>query len=182
VEARASALGTRLGPFIDSYIAQRKDVKPSTLTVMQQCRIWLLRYLGEDRRIDQVTTADADGYKAQMFASGLGKATIAKRCRYARHFFAVAKRRNLVTANPFDHIKDVVKGDPARRCFVPGELVAKIMVVAPDVQWKLLIALARWAACGFPPKHWPLPGRMWTLQANGSSSAPARPNITRMEA
>ena len=150
VEAREDAGAMKLGAFIDGYIAQRLDLKPNTMVLVRQARIWLLRYLGEDQRMDKVTTADADAYKAHMIESGLAKATIAKRCRYARHFFTVAQRRGLVKANPFDHIKDAVKGDPARRCFVPGETIASIMEVAPDPQWKLLIALARWGGLRIP--------------------------------
>jgi len=104
VEPRESPEKMALSVFIDGYLAQRLDLKAATLTAMRQSRIWLLRYLGENRQIDKVTTTDADGYRAHMIESGLAKATIAKRCRYARHFFEVAKRRGLVAANPFAHI------------------------------------------------------------------------------
>lgn len=67
-----------LTAFVDSYLAQRLDLKPQTLTAMRQSRIWLLRHMGEDRRIDRVTPADADDYKAHMVETGLAKATIAK--------------------------------------------------------------------------------------------------------
>ena len=150
MEAQEQPGSLDLAAFIDGYIAQRLDLKPSTLTMMMQVRVWLVRYLGETRRLDQVTTTDADGYRAHMIESGLAKATIAKRCRYARHFFEVAKRRELVSANPFAHIKGAVKGDPSRPAYVPGEVVARVMEVAPDPQWKLLIALARWGGLRIP--------------------------------
>ncbi|MGQ9649523.1 MAG: tyrosine-type recombinase/integrase [Phycisphaerae bacterium] len=150
VEARAGVETVKLAQFIDGYIAQRQDLKPSTLTVLVQARVWLVRFLGEDRMLDAVTVGDADGYRAHMFASGLAKATIAKRCRYARHFFEVAKRRGLIEANPFSHIKGAVKGNVERRVFVPGDVVAKVLDAAPDPQWKLLIALARWGGLRVP--------------------------------
>ena len=56
----------------------------------------------------------------------------------------VAKRRHLVTENPFEHIKGTVRGNPAKRVFVSGADVMKVIDAAPDPQWKLLIALARW--------------------------------------
>jgi integrase len=139
-----------LGAFIDAYIAQRLDLKPATRTNLKQARIWLGRYVGEGRRVNKVTTADADAYRTQMIADGLARSHIALRCRYARHFFEVAKRRGLVTANPFAHIKGEVKGDPSRRRFVPGDAVASVMAMAPDPQWKLLIALARWGGLRIP--------------------------------
>jgi integrase len=109
-----------------------------------------VRFLGEARRVDQVATADADGYRAHMVASGLARATIAKRCRYARHYFDIAKRRGLAEDNPFAHITGAVAGNPARRVFVPAEIVAKVIDVAPDPQWKLLIALARFGGLRTP--------------------------------
>jgi integrase len=139
-----------LDAFIRGYIAQRNDLKPATATVLEQCRIWLVRFLGEDRRLDTVTSADADAYKAHMIETGLAKATIAKRLRYARHYFGVAIRRGLVKANPFGHLSVQVKGDPSRRVLIPGDVVKKVMDVVPDPQWTLLIALARWGGLRIP--------------------------------
>ena len=139
-----------LAGFIDGYIAQRVDLKPATQTVFKQCRIQLLRFLGEDRRVDRVNTGDADAYRAHLIESGLAKATIAKHLRYCRHFYAVAMRRGLVKANPFGHMKDQVKGNAARRVFVPAELVQRVLDVPPDPQWKLLIALGRWGGLRIP--------------------------------
>ncbi len=150
VEAREQPGKLALAAFIDGYLAQRRDLKQSTLTAMKQARTGLVRYLGDERRIDRVTAGDADGYRARMFETGLAKATIAKRCRYARQFFAVAMRHGLLAANPFAHIKGAVKGDSARRRFVPAETVARVMDAAPDPQWKLLIALARWGGLRIP--------------------------------
>ncbi len=150
VEPRQAVKSVLAADFIDGYIESRKDLKPATATVLTQCRVWLLRFLGEGTRMDAVTVKDADAYHAHMFASGLAKATIAKRCRYARHFFEVAKRRGIIAHNPFGHIKAVVTGDPSRRVFVPGDVVAKVMDAIPDPQWKLLLALARWGGLRIP--------------------------------
>jgi integrase len=155
--ARADLVAARENPgrvlltsFIDTYIAQRLDLKPGTRTILQQARVWLVRFLGDDRRMDTVTVADADAYRAHMLADGLAKATVAKRCRYARHFFEVAKRRGLVEDNPFAHIKGTVKGNADRRVFVPSDAINKVIEQAPDPQWKLLIALARWGGLRIP--------------------------------
>jgi integrase len=173
ITARETMVFPTVSEFIEGYLRERGDLKPATLTVMQQARVWLVRFVGADKRLDQVTVADADGYKAHMVASKLAKATIAKRCRYARHFFAVAMRRKLVTANPFEHITGAVKGDPARRMFVPGETVAKIIESLPDAQWRLLVALARWGGLRIPSEALALtwqdvdiPGRRFIVRAS----------------
>lgn len=155
--ARAGLVADRNGrtretvaTFCDKYLDQRKDLKPSTITAMKQSRVWLVRFLGDDRQLQQVTIADADAYVAHMHESGLAKATVAKRCRYARHFFDIAKRRGLVAENPFSHIKGAVKGNPARRAFVPAETVQKVIDAIPCPQWKLMVALARWGGLRCP--------------------------------
>ncbi|MHB1156447.1 MAG: phage integrase SAM-like domain-containing protein [Phycisphaerales bacterium] len=117
------------------YLDQRKLVaKPSTLTVYRQARIWLVRYVGESRRVDQISVTDADRYRAYMARNKLAKATIAKRCRYAREFFNVAIRQGLIQSNPFAHIKDAVKGNAGRRVFGPGDQLMKIVELVPDPQ------------------------------------------------
>lgn len=139
-----------LGQFIDGYLAQRLDLKPGTLTVMRQARRHLVRFLGESTSVGDVTKTDADAYRADLFSRKLARSTINKWCRYARHFFAVAKRRGLIDDNPFGHIKGQAKGSDTNRLFIPPEDVLKIIEVAPDPQWKLLIALARWGGLRIP--------------------------------
>ncbi|MCC5828286.1 MAG: tyrosine-type recombinase/integrase [Phycisphaeraceae bacterium] len=139
-----------LGAFIDGYIEQRKDVKASTLTLYRQGRIWLCRFLGEDKRLDEVTSADADGYRAAMLGQGLARATVAKRLRYARHFFTVAVRRKLIESNPFSHLRGVIKGNPERQRYVDPATVDRLIESVPDAGWRLLIALARYGGLRIP--------------------------------
>ncbi len=139
-----------IGSFVDAYLAQRLDVKPTTIIVLKQARRHLVRFLGEDKPVDSVTSNDADAYRATLIGRGMAKATIAKWCRIARHFFDVAKRRGMIDANPFSHIKAAVKGNPARRVFVPAADVQKVIASVPDVEWKLLIAMARFGGVRTP--------------------------------
>ena len=150
VTPRADIDGARLGPFIDAYLAQRVDVKPGTMMVFQQARRHLLAFLGEQKPVADVTAADADAYRSHLLGRGIARATVAKWCQYARHFFDVARRRKLIAENPFAHIKGGVAGNPTRRVFVPAADVLKVIDTAPDPQWKLLIALARWGGLRIP--------------------------------
>jgi len=150
VKPRADAQGAQLGAFIEEYLRQRQaDVKPGTMLVMVQAKRTLLAFMGEDEPVDSVTSADADAYRAHLLER-MSKATVVKWCRYARHYFDIAKRRKLVDENPFGHIKGAIHGNPARRVFVPAEDVLKVLDAAPDAQWKLLIALARWGGLRIP--------------------------------
>jgi integrase len=139
-----------IGTFTANYLAQRVDVKQSTLIALQQARRHLVRYMGEDKPVQSVTTADADAYRADLIGRKMAKATLAKWCRVARHFFEVAKRRGMVQENPFQHIKGAVKGNPARRVFVPAADVQTVIDSLHDTEWKLLIALARFGGLRTP--------------------------------
>ena len=150
VEPRHKVDAPTVAGFVDAYLLERADLKTSTLLVMQQARIWLVRHLGENRILRDVTVADADAYRTTMIRGGLAKATIAKRTKYARHYFAVAKRRGLIDTNPFEHLKGAAKGDPSRRLFIPADTVATVVNHVADPQWKLLISLGRWGGLRVP--------------------------------
>lgn len=149
VEKRISAGAVKLDRFIGDYLAQRVDVKPATMAVLQQARRHLVETLG-DVSLAAVTSADGDRFRAAMIGRKVAKSTLHKWQRYARHFMEVAKRRKLIPENPFAHLKGAVKGDPARRRFVPAADVQRVMHAATDPQWKLLIALARWGGLRIP--------------------------------
>ncbi len=150
VKARQVKDAAKLGRFITDYLAQRGDLKPGTLIVMRQAERWLVRFLGKDKPLVEVTTGDADSYRAFLQSEKRAKATVVKWCRYARHYFEVAKRRKLVSENPFAHIRGSIHGNPARRVFIPEADVRKVLKAAPDRQWKLLIALGRWGGLRIP--------------------------------
>ncbi len=148
-----------LGAFVESYLSQRGDVKPGTMMVFHQAKRWLVRFMGENKPLSEVTPADADAFRAHMLGAGRARATVNKWCSYARHFFEVAKRRRLIDANPFEHIKGSVRGNAARRVLIPASDAQKVIDAAPDPQWKLLIALARWGGLRIPSEalalKWP---------------------------
>jgi hypothetical protein len=82
VEPRAKADVVTLGAFIESYLSQRSDVKPGTMIVMRQASLWLLRFMGDDKALADVTTSDADGYRAFLQSEKRAKATVAKWCAF----------------------------------------------------------------------------------------------------
>ena len=147
VDSREAA---KLDDFIAAYLAQRVDLKPGTVRVMEQARRHLVRFIGEDADVRRITTAQADAYKAHLLGERRARATVNKWLRYARHYFEVAKRRGMIDQNPFAHISGTVTGDPTKRKFIPAADVAKVVDVVPDPQWKLLIALARWGGLRIP--------------------------------
>ena len=140
-----------LEEFLTEHLANRNaELKPSTMTVLRQAKRWLLRHLDGDARLDQVTAGDADRCRAALL-QGRARATANKWTRYAKEFFTAAKRRGLISANPFEHIRGLaVVGNQARRVIIPQTEVKALLNVIPCPQFRLIVALARYAGFRIP--------------------------------
>ncbi len=151
VAPRRNQAAVTLGAFLDEHLEQRaRELKPGTMLVLGQAARHLRRYFGDDRPLASITPQDADRYRAWLRERGIAPATVAKWCRLARQFLNVACRWQIIERNPFEHIRTTAPPSRERRVFVPGELVQRVIDVAPDPQWKLLIALARWGGLRIP--------------------------------
>ena len=72
-----------LGPFLDSYIGGRHDVKDRSRWNYGGARDNLVQYFGADRALRDVTEADAEGF--QLWLKGrYAEATVSRRVKYAR--------------------------------------------------------------------------------------------------
>ena len=139
-----------LGEFLTGYLQERPDVAAATQTILKQAARHLLAALGKDAKLRDLTPADGDRFRAWLVSRGCARSTIAKWCRYAKHFLAVAVRRKLIAENPLGHLKGKVVGDPARRKFIPAEEVRAVLEVIPCPQWRALVVLARWGGLRIP--------------------------------
>lgn len=89
------------------------------MTILEQAARHLKTFLGADTRLDTITPADAQRFKAWWIDRGCSRSTVAKWVRYAKHFFNVAVQRKLLTESPFVCVRGgQVVGDPKRRKFV----------------------------------------------------------------
>ena len=149
--ADAVAKVPTLKAFLDEYLAGRAaELKPSTMTVLNQAARWLLRSLDGDKALDKFTPSDADKFRSSVL-QGRAKATANKWTRYAREFFTAAYKRGLMPTNPFAHIKGLaVVGNPARRMFIPVAEIEKLMEAIPCPQFRLIVALARFGRVRCP--------------------------------
>jgi integrase len=93
---------------------------------------------------------------AAMQRAGLRPTTIHKRLGHARAMLEDAERLGHVTTNPWRHVRHS-SGDPSeRRTYVPVAAVQRVIEAAPNVWWRLLIALARHAGCRIPSEAFSL--------------------------
>jgi integrase len=150
---------SRLAEFLDEYITSRKDLKSATVTVLNHTRRCLVEFFGADKRVRDITAGDAEAWRVWLTTSAntrdkardaLASNTVNRRCGIAKQFFRVAERRGMVETNPFTSLSAHVRGNRARQYFVSRAEIDAAMEAAPDLEWRLIIALSRYAGLRIP--------------------------------
>jgi len=139
-----------LGPFLAEYTESRSDVKRGTQEVFGRCVKHLLAFFGRDKLLAEISEGDADAWRLYLVKYGLAENTIRRTCGIARQFFRAAKRRKLITENPFDELKVTVHGNRSREYYLSRQDAEKVLEACPDTQWRLLFALARFGGLRTP--------------------------------
>ncbi len=150
VEARKVHQTTTLAAFLDDFLARRSDMKPATISVWQQSMRNLKGYFGLDRDITTISEADAIEFRQHLVTQGLATTTVSKRLQFVRTFFHDARRRRMVSENPFAEVtaKSIIRLD--KRHFVRREEVERLMAVCPDHHWRTIVGLARFGGLRCP--------------------------------
>lgn len=138
-----------LGAFLDDYVTRRIDVREATRVAWGHTVRNLKDFFGDDRDLTSITEADADDFKLHLIGLGLASETIAKRVKNARMFFKLAKKRKLISANPFVEVKAPAVSDPARQHFITVEDTGKLLSVA-NPTWRIIIGLCRYGGLRCP--------------------------------
>jgi integrase len=157
-----------LGDFINEYITKRTlpagrettgnipegFLKPKTVLVLKLVRDRLIGYFRTGRDMTTITTGDAVDCRLSWIKKGLAENTVRKSCSIAKQFFADAIRRKIISENPFKSkvLPCAVRGNDDRFHFVTREEIQRLIDgCAPDnVEWRLLIALARYGGLRTP--------------------------------
>ena len=136
---------TTLGEFIDGYLAGRTDIKPRTRINLLQVRKNLVTHFGEDKPLRDVAPGDADEWRRWMLGTRkLGHNTVRRHCGRAKQLFRAALRKRLISENPFADMGDCsVRSNKAREFFLHREDAEKVLAACPDLEWRLIFALAR---------------------------------------
>ncbi|MCL2329780.1 MAG: site-specific integrase [Phycisphaerae bacterium] len=153
VEPRAAAVSTKLGPFIDEYIAGRVDTKPRTIINLKQARKAIVNYFGEGKVLETITPGEADAFRLSLLGKGLADNTVRRICGRSRQFFRAAIRLELTHRNPFDGIKCAVGANTERLYFVSRQEAEKVLEACPDAEWRLIFSLSRFAGMRCPSEH-----------------------------
>lgn len=166
-------LATTLKAFLDQYIDERKPTwKERTIAGALQDADSLVEFFGPDRRLADITDADAKRFllwlrtagrkqrkkKAEKPAptgdddkkTGLAMATIGRRIRRSKEFFGFAVSGELIKKNPFAGIKAPPQHNKDRYFFVDRLRIKKLLDACPDAEWRLIVALARYGGVRTP--------------------------------
>ena len=141
-----------LDAFLSEYIRGRTDAKPKTTTNMQAARRKMVEFFGAEKRLQDITPADADAWVIRLKGQ-FAEATTARTIKYARQFFTAARRGRLVAANPFEEAKAGSMSNSERLFFVGREVADKILAACPNAEWRLIVALARYGGLRCPSEH-----------------------------
>ena len=151
---------TTLMEFLDWFDAERgKTRKDSTRVTWGNVRRNLIDYFGPDKRISKITEGDVESWQEHLKTvpakiggkKPLSSNTIRRRSGIAKQFFRAAVRKKWLKSNPFDVLESLnVRANRSRDYFLTREDCARLIDAAPDVQWRVIIALARYGGLRTP--------------------------------
>jgi integrase len=136
--------GNTIGELVNYAEGRFPDLAERTKINYAQVHRNLAEFFGAARRIGDITHGDCEDFKRWLAKRGLGSASIAKNMKHSRQMFGWAVQREWISRNPFAGIKTPVKIDPERRHFVERESMDRLIAAVPDLETKLILALARY--------------------------------------
>lgn len=138
-----------VGPFTQSYIDGRTDLKEWTRKNLRTCRKWLVSFFFADRTLASITKGHANEWHRHL-KSKLSTAAASGMVKKARQIFADAVDRELIARNPFVGIKAGSQANEARAYYVPAADIERVIAACPNAEWRLVFALARYAGLRTP--------------------------------
>lgn len=160
VNPREPAERLTVATFTADWLAGKKEAgyKPDSLRAWGQTAAELATLFGE-RALSSIAHADGEAYRSAMQARGLRAATVHRRLGHGRQMLEDAVRFGHIAVNPWRHVR-VRAGDMSeRRAYVPIGDAERVIEHCPNVWWRLLVALARFAGLRVPSEAFSL---KWT--------------------
>jgi len=139
----------------DAYLARRTDLKPSTRIAVEQARDKLVEFFGADRDFTTINTAEVKDWRRKLqseYADGYTAKLIAK----AKTFFNDAVEREQIMRSPFKGVKGGSEENRERIRYISRETIAAVIDATPDLEWRAIIALARYGGLRCTSEHFAL--------------------------
>ena len=146
-----------LKDFLDTYISSRRsELAPGTIELHERTAKYLNGYLGEDRRLDQITRYEAREFKTALSKGELAKLnervfekisprTVDQHIRNARTMFNRAVDDDLILYNPFDRMTGGLPAIEKDWHYVNPDELQRLIMACPNQAWKTLLSLCRLA-------------------------------------
>jgi integrase len=138
-----------LDDFLRDCILKRNDVKPATKEVWGQVVNDLTSFFGEECDVRSLNPGTAEDFKQSLIGRGLAATTVSKRLQFARQFFRMAIKRELIRENPFADCRHKATINLEERHYVTLAATQQL-IEAADPDWQLIIALVRYAGLRCP--------------------------------
>jgi integrase len=145
-----------LKAFTDRCIASKVSAKPRTVELLECAAASLVAYFGPDKPIDEITSGHAKAYREHLLVTGsstggrLSLNTVNGRIKKAKAFFASAVEFRLLDSNPFAKLPCTVRSNRSRMAYVTKADIEKVIDAASDAEFRLLVALCRYAGLRNP--------------------------------
>ncbi len=147
---------TTLGAHLARYF-ETMTVKPSTATFYGHTRRNLEEHFCKTRLLREITSADADAWRAWLVESqGLSPATVGRRVVAARTIWRKAVRWKFAAENPFEGVRGGHQANESRKQYIPHDAIRAVIAEAPDAEWRVIIALARYGGFRTPSETFAL--------------------------
>lgn len=147
----AAVLSPTIKQFTDSYIKEHSCGEQTRQNLELYAR-GLIKHFRPDKRLDSFNRADAErfrrwletnGSEQKKYKKGLGPNTVRTRIRKIKQFFNFAVKDELIARNPFEMEKSADIPNDARMVEVLAAWIHKMIQAAPDEDFRLMLALAR---------------------------------------
>lgn len=145
-----------LGDWIDRFIDQKADARPSSIKAYRLTGKYLTAYFGTDCRLDRIGKASAFDWRAAIVRGqvrlpgstvreqeALAESTVCNYCRHAKAIFGAAVRQDVISTNPFAGLPTQPKRVPTKDGYVSREHLWALLGACPNVGWQALISLQR---------------------------------------
>jgi site-specific recombinase XerD len=112
-------------------------------------------FFGDDFPVRKVTTHEAERWRDQV-SETYAEATISTTVKKARQLWDSAIEAGIARDNPWKTIRAGDQTNPERKAYVSRKVIDALLAAAPCDQWRLIIALSRYAGLRFPSEHFRL--------------------------
>ncbi|MEO2017295.1 MAG: tyrosine-type recombinase/integrase [Fuerstiella sp.] len=152
---------TTLVVFLEEFITdgmtlKRDSASIETLKKWKGTRDLLLKCFDEDRDVSSFTVADGKTFRKWMEKRSIRKSnrnptgrmmenSMRQRIANCKTFFSYAVNEELVPSNPFRNQASNTQDNEDSKVRISAEVIKTVIEAAPTVQWKLMIALWRFA-------------------------------------